>query len=96
MINGVLVERTVEDVVPSLKTNADGLKQVLDDLLKQYKSKQDEMEDWKVPNPGFPGFALGSLSLLQIGAEIAFWSIWGFSRLFQFSVLPCLLRVLTS
>jgi prefoldin subunit 2 len=48
MINGVLVERTVKDVVPSLKTNADGLKQVLDELLKQYKGKQDEMESWKV------------------------------------------------
>ena len=48
MINGVLVERTVEDVVPSLKTNSDGLKQVLDELLKQYKSKQGEMDSWKV------------------------------------------------
>ena len=48
MINGVLVERTVEDVVPSLKTNSDGLKKVLDELLKQYKSKQDEMDSWKV------------------------------------------------
>lgn len=48
MINGVLVERTVKDVVPALKTNSDGLKKVLDDLLKQYKDKQDEMEKWKV------------------------------------------------
>lgn len=48
MINGVLVERTVQDVIPSLKTNSDGLKQVLDELLKQYKSKQDEMDSWKV------------------------------------------------
>jgi len=53
MINGVLVERTVKDVVPSLKTNADGLKQVLDELLKQYKSKQDEMESWKVRETTF-------------------------------------------
>jgi len=48
MINGVLVERTIEDVLPSLKTNADGLKQVLDELLKQYKAKQTEMDTWKV------------------------------------------------
>ena len=48
MINGVLVERTVKDVVPALKTNSDGLKKVLEDLLKQYKSIQDEMEKWKV------------------------------------------------
>lgn len=48
MINGVLVERTVQDVVPALKTNAEGLKQVLDELVKQYKTKQDDLEKWKV------------------------------------------------
>lgn len=48
MVNGVLVERTVKEVLPALKTNAEGLKQVLDDLLKQYKAKQTEMENWKV------------------------------------------------
>jgi len=48
MINGVLTERTVSDVLPALQTNADGLKKVLDDLVKQYRSKQDEMEKWKV------------------------------------------------
>jgi hypothetical protein len=48
LINGVLVERTVKDVVPALRTNAEGLKKVLDDLVKQYKTKQDELEKWKV------------------------------------------------
>jgi hypothetical protein len=48
LINGVLVERTVKDVVPALQTNAEGLKKVLDDLVKQYKAKQDELEKWKV------------------------------------------------
>lgn len=48
MINGVLVQRTVEDVLPALKTNTDGLKQVLDELMKQYKTKQDDMDKWKV------------------------------------------------
>lgn len=48
MINGVLVERTVKDVTPALKTNAEGLKQVLEELVKQYKKQQDEMEKWKV------------------------------------------------
>jgi hypothetical protein len=48
MINGVLVERTVKDVIPALKTNAEGLKKVLDDLVKTYKAKQDELEVWKV------------------------------------------------
>jgi prefoldin subunit 2 len=51
MINGVLVERTVKDVVPALKTNSDGLRKVLEDLVKQYNSKQTEMEKWKVRPP---------------------------------------------
>ncbi|OOF97171.1 hypothetical protein ASPCADRAFT_205982 [Aspergillus carbonarius ITEM 5010] len=50
MVNGVLVERTVEDVLPSLKTNSDGLKQVLEELLKQYKSKQADLDSWKKKN----------------------------------------------
>ncbi|KAK3940065.1 putative prefoldin subunit 2 [Diplogelasinospora grovesii] len=50
MINGVLVERTVKDVVPALQTNAEGLRKVLEDLIKQYKSKQDELEKWKKKN----------------------------------------------
>ena len=54
LTNGVLVERTVEDVLPTLKTNSDGLKQVLEELLKQYKSKQDEMDKWKVCLPVSP------------------------------------------
>ena len=48
MVNGVLVERTVKDVLPTLKTNSDGLKQVLEYMLKQYKSKQGELDTWKV------------------------------------------------
>ncbi|KAJ0422460.1 Prefoldin beta-like protein [Aspergillus carlsbadensis] len=50
MVNGVLVERTVDNVLPSLKTNADGLRQVLEEMLKQYKSKQTEMDNWKKKN----------------------------------------------
>jgi prefoldin subunit 2 len=48
MINGVLTERTVKEVVPILETNSEGLKKALEELVKQYKSKQDEMEKWKV------------------------------------------------
>jgi len=48
MINGVLVERTVSEVLPALQTNADGLKEVLDSLVKQYRGKQEEMDKWKV------------------------------------------------
>ncbi|KAM0347070.1 hypothetical protein ACHAPU_005009 [Fusarium lateritium] len=47
LINGVLVERTVKDVKPALKTNQEGLRKVLDDLVKQYKTKQDDLEKWK-------------------------------------------------
>ncbi|KAL8949929.1 MAG: hypothetical protein Q9222_003996 [Ikaeria aurantiellina] len=50
MINGVLVERTVKDVLPALQTNSDGLKKVLDELVKQYKRQQEEMEKWKKKN----------------------------------------------
>ncbi|MCJ1352832.1 MAG: hypothetical protein MMC33_002816 [Icmadophila ericetorum] len=48
MVNGVLVERTVKEVVPTLKTNQEGLKKVLDELVKQYTKQQEEMEKWKV------------------------------------------------
>ena len=54
MINGVLVERTVKDVVPALRTNAEGLKKVLDDLVKQYKTKQDDLEKWKARHDSTP------------------------------------------
>jgi prefoldin subunit 2 len=50
MINGVLVERTVADVVPALKTNSEGLKKVLEQLVTEYRAKQEEMEKWKVRN----------------------------------------------
>ena len=65
MINGVLVERTVKDVMPQLKTNADGLKKVLDDLLKQYTSKQEELEKWKVRVPVGNGVLSRTLMLQQ-------------------------------
>ncbi len=48
MINGVLVEKTVKDVTPALQTNSEGLKKVLEELVKQYKRQQDDMEKWKV------------------------------------------------
>lgn len=59
MINGILAERTVNDVLPALQTNADGLKKVLDDLVKQYQSKQADLEKWKV----------GSISSLHVALQ---------------------------
>lgn len=50
MINGVLVERTVKDVVPALEMTADNLKKVLGELMSQYKKQQDDMEKWKKKN----------------------------------------------
>lgn len=50
MINGVLIERTVADVKPILETNSEGLGKVLEDLIKQYKRQQEEMEKWKKKN----------------------------------------------
>ncbi|KAL2041357.1 hypothetical protein N7G274_005739 [Stereocaulon virgatum] len=50
MINGVLVERTVKDITPALQTNSEGLKKVLEELVKQYKRQQEEMEKWKKKN----------------------------------------------
>lgn len=37
----------MDDVVPNLKTNAEGLKKVLEDLVKTYKGKEAELEKWK-------------------------------------------------
>lgn len=48
MINGVLVEMTVKDALPPLKTNTEGLKKVAKDLEEQLRNKQKELEDWKV------------------------------------------------
>ena len=50
LINGVLIERTIADVVPALETNSEGLKKVLGDLVKQYNKQQEEMEKWKKKN----------------------------------------------
>lgn len=42
------MEKTVKDVTPALQTNSEGLKKVLEELVKQYKRQQDDMEKWKV------------------------------------------------
>lgn len=38
----------MQEVRPALVTNSDGLRKVLDDLVKQYKRQQEDMEKWKV------------------------------------------------
>lgn len=48
MINGVLLEMTVKDVLPPLKTNTEGLKKVGTELESQLLAKQKELDEWKV------------------------------------------------
>jgi len=47
LIGGVLVERTVKDVVPALHTNREGIKKVTSNLVEQYKSKDTEFDSFK-------------------------------------------------
>ncbi|KAH9833713.1 Prefoldin beta-like protein [Rhodofomes roseus] len=47
LVGGVLVERTVQDVVPALQTNKDGILKVVSSLAEQYKSKEEELESFK-------------------------------------------------
>lgn len=64
----MLVERTVEDVIPNLKTNAEGLKKVLEDLVKTYKNKEQELDKWKAsfdPVPRIMLFAVWQRWFLQ-------------------------------
>ncbi|RUS32569.1 Prefoldin beta-like protein [Jimgerdemannia flammicorona] len=42
MVGGVLVERTVKDVLPALKTNYEGINSVIQQFLQSYKRKEDE------------------------------------------------------
>lgn len=64
------MERTVKDVMPALETNSEGLKKVLDDLVKQYKRQQEDMEKWKVCVSMLNSF-LGLLAACQ-----AFSGVW--------------------
>jgi hypothetical protein len=72
MINGVLVERTVGDVLPQLQSNSDNMNKVLVELAKQYKTKQDDMEKWKVRSfsPFFFHFRLPSFDGLEMELEL--------------------------
>ncbi|CAD6938886.1 unnamed protein product [Tilletia controversa] len=43
LIGGILVERTVNEVLPALEVNITGLRQIMDTLVKQYKEKEGEL-----------------------------------------------------
>ncbi|ORY23256.1 Prefoldin [Naematelia encephala] len=47
LIGGVLVQRTVQDVVPALETNYGGIKEVLESLVRSYKGKEEEFERFR-------------------------------------------------
>ncbi|KAF5393025.1 hypothetical protein D9757_001279 [Collybiopsis confluens] len=47
LIGGVLVERTVKDVVPALQTNRDGIRAAVQSLAEQYQNKEKEFETFK-------------------------------------------------
>ncbi|KAM6496077.1 Prefoldin beta-like protein [Amanita muscaria] len=47
LVGGVLVERTVGDVVPSLQTNRDGIWKVIANLTDQYKAKEKDFDSLK-------------------------------------------------
>ncbi|KAG0294448.1 hypothetical protein BGZ98_001771 [Dissophora globulifera] len=42
LVGGVLVERTVKEVLPALMTNQEGIKNVTMQLVQKYKAKEDE------------------------------------------------------
>ncbi|KZP20166.1 Prefoldin beta-like protein [Athelia psychrophila] len=47
LIGGVLVERTVKDVVPALQTNREGIRRMIATLVEQYKSKETDFDTFK-------------------------------------------------
>ncbi|TPX67266.1 hypothetical protein SpCBS45565_g03902 [Spizellomyces sp. 'palustris'] len=44
LVGGILVERTVQDVLPAVKTNMDGIQNIIKQLVAQYKKKEQDME----------------------------------------------------
>ncbi|KAK9382490.1 Prefoldin subunit-domain-containing protein [Kockiozyma suomiensis] len=50
MIGGVLVERTVGEVIPALETNAGGVEAVLKQLVEEYRKTEEDMRNWQKKN----------------------------------------------
>ncbi|KAJ3110138.1 Prefoldin subunit 2 [Physocladia obscura] len=48
LINGTLVERTVADVLPTLKQNMDNIDKIVQQLVSTYKKKEDEFNAFQV------------------------------------------------
>ena len=47
MVGGVLVERTVQEVLPAVKANRDGIAQVLQQLNESIKHKEKTANEWQ-------------------------------------------------
>ncbi len=47
MIGGVLVEKSVKEVLPALQTNSQGLTQVIDTLRADMKRTETELRKWQ-------------------------------------------------
>lgn len=47
LIGGVLVERTVKDVVPILETTREGIRRAISNLTEQYKTKEQDLDNFK-------------------------------------------------
>ncbi|GAA6043055.1 hypothetical protein JCM8097_005136 [Rhodosporidiobolus ruineniae] len=50
LVGGVLVERTVQDVLPQLETQYEQLSKVLETLTGQYKTKEEDFGKWQRDN----------------------------------------------
>lgn len=48
MVGGVLVERTVGEVLPTVQANQEGIKQLLAQLAKSQADKEMAATEWKV------------------------------------------------
>ncbi|KZT06402.1 Prefoldin beta-like protein [Laetiporus sulphureus 93-53] len=47
LVGGVLVERTVKDVVPALQHNKENISKAISTLSEQYKVKEEELDTFK-------------------------------------------------
>ncbi|KAJ3051070.1 hypothetical protein HK097_007950 [Rhizophlyctis rosea] len=44
LVGGVLVERTVKDVLPPVRQNMEGIQQIIKQLLTNYKKKEEDLQ----------------------------------------------------
>ncbi|KAJ2473034.1 Cochaperone prefoldin complex subunit [Coemansia sp. RSA 2322] len=50
LVNGVLIERTVKEVLPALETNQEGISSTIEQLTAQYKAKDKEFSEFQTKN----------------------------------------------